>query len=494
MISGAATLRRGRGIGHGLRLPAFCAGLVAATLAIMTHAPSVSLLATSAALLCLGVAAWMFLSERYELTLGVLALYLGLADGYFKLSTGWPQATLVRDLLLYAICLGMIARALIRRREMRLPPYAGVLVVYVLLVLVQLANPGGTGLEHTLGALRPHLEFLPLFFLGYITVRTKSRVRGLLVLLVVVGAANGIVSYMQFTMTPNQLSAWGPGYAERIQGKNVSRRTFSDSHDQERVRPFGLAGDSGQGGFVGLLALPATIALVSLGRGRWRWTALVLGFAVSLAIVTSQGRAVMIGAFVAVAGYTILTVVARRLVPTLAGITVVAIALVTATSFSSDRAGAGAFDRVEQIAPSRLLDSAREQRGSSAVLAPTYVARYPLGAGLGSVGPAASFDHRLGGQALNGETEFNFLILELGAAGACLFLGLLAAFIARTFRRLRAISDSELRISLAALAAPLPAMLVMFFGSAITAGSPGGPYLWAIGGVLAYWLRMPNRR
>jgi O-antigen ligase len=103
------------------------------------------------------------------------------------------------------------------------------------------------------------------------------------------------------------------------------------------------------------------------------------------------------------------------------------------------------------------------------------------------VGPAANVD-RAQALGLNGETEFNFLIVELGVIGAGVLLGLLAALIVRTFRRLRAIEAPDLRCSLAALAAPLVGMVVMFFSSAITAGSPGGPYLWAVAGVLAYWL------
>jgi hypothetical protein len=467
---------------------ALAAAAALTSLAVVSRIGSPSITGGIAVITFLCASAWMFFSERYALTLAVLTLYLGLVDGYLKLRTGSMYATLPRDALLYAICFGLLARAVVRRERIPLPPFTGMLIAYVLLVVLQLANPGTGGLERGLASARPHLEFLPLFFLAYMTVRTKARLRGVLVLLVVIGAANGIVSYVQFTLTPDQLSAWGPGYAERIEGtEDVSDRTFFDERGDERVRPFGLAADMGQGGFVALLAIPAMIALVTLGRGRGRWIALMLGFAVTLAIVTSQGRTVMIGAFVAVVGYVFLTVVARRLVPTLAGIVLVGLALVAATSFSSSHAGPGAFDRVEQIAPSRLLESANEQRGSSVVLAPAYVAQYPFGAGLGSVGPAGAFGR---GEAvgLNGETQFNFLILELGVAGACLFLALLAALIWRTFRRLRAIPDSELRILLAALAAPLPALVVMFFGGAITASSPGGPYFWAVGGVLAYWM------
>jgi hypothetical protein len=471
---------------------AAAAGLASIAVVVGVGFGPPSLIAIIAVVAFVAACAWMLASERYTLTLAVVTLYLGLVDGYLKLSTGSELATLARDALLYAICLGIVARGLVRRGEMRLPPYAGLLIAYVLVVVVQLVNPGTGGLGRGLAALRPHLEFLPLFFLAYMAVRTKARLRGLLVLLIVIGAANGIVSYMQFGLTPEQLADWGPGYAERIEGTGpVSERVFYDNQGEARVRPFGLAGDNGQGGFVGLLALPAAIALVAFARNRWRWVALALSFAVALAIVTSQGRSVMIGAFVAVIGYTILTLRARRLVPTLAAIAVLGIALVAAASFSSDSAGAGAFDRVAQIAPSRVLDSASEQRGSSVALAPTYLAQYPLGTGLGTVGPAATVgrDQRV---ELDGETEFNFLILELGVVGACLFLGLLAALIGQVFRRLRSIPDPELRAMLAALAAPLLAMVVMFFSSAITAGSPGGPYFWAIAGVLVYWLR-PSR-
>jgi hypothetical protein len=462
------------------------AGLASMVVAVRVGSPS--LVNGIAVIAFLSASAWMFFSERYTLTLAVLTLYLGLVDGYLKLKTGSDYATLARDVPLYSIFLGVLARAVVRREEVRLPPYAGVLIAYLLLVLVQLAHPDSGGPARALAALRPHIEFVPLFFLGYLAVRTKRELRGLLVLLVVIGAANGIVSYVQFGLTPEELASWGPGYAARIEGTgDVSGRVFVDESGEARVRPFGLGADSGQGGFVALLALPATIALVSLTRGRWRWIALVLGFAVALGIITSQGRGVMIGAVVTVVAYTSLTVVARRLVPTLAAITALACAVAVAISVSADAGGSGAFDRVAEIAPSRVVASASEQRGSSILVAPAYVINYPFGAGLGTVGPAGSFG-RGEKRGLDGETEFNFLIVELGVVGAAVFLGLFVALIARTFRRLRTLGEPQLRGLLAALAAPLVGMVVMFFGATVTAGSPGGPYFWAISGVLAYWL------
>ena len=68
-----------------------------------------ALLIFGAVFLCL----WLLLSERYELTLAVLMLYLGLLDGYVKLKLNTSWATLGRDALLYAI----VAGALVARRR-----------------------------------------------------------------------------------------------------------------------------------------------------------------------------------------------------------------------------------------------------------------------------------------------------------------------------------------------------------------------------------------
>src|SRR5919197_1017689 len=85
-------------------------------------------------------------------------------------------------------------------------------------------------LGRTVASLRPHIEFLPLFFLAYLAVRTKRQLRAALALLVVIGAANGIVTFVQFSLTPDQLASWGPGYAAKIEGTDeVSGRVFYDT-------------------------------------------------------------------------------------------------------------------------------------------------------------------------------------------------------------------------------------------------------------------------
>src|SRR3954447_6898566 len=156
------------------------------------------------------IGGWMFLSERYELTLSALLLYLLLLDGFLKLKTGSQFATLGRDILFYAIVAGALARFVQRRQAIELPPLTGWVLAFTLIVLVSMFNPGSYPALHAVASIRPHLEFVPIFFFGFVIMRDPKRLRVFLILLLICGAINGVVSAIQFSMTPDQLASWGP--------------------------------------------------------------------------------------------------------------------------------------------------------------------------------------------------------------------------------------------------------------------------------------------
>ncbi len=212
----------------------------------------------------------MLTSEQYGRTLAVLLLYLGLLDGFIKLRSGHSYATLGRDVLLYAICIGIVIRGIIYKRS--LPAYVPLtawVIALMAIVLAEIANPNGGSVVHSLAAVRPHLEFVPLFFLGYMALQSKRRLRTFMVLLLVVALANGIVGLIQSGLSPTALAHWGPGYAADINGTGVlSKRIFVNSAGQAQVRPFGLGSDEGGGGTIGMLALPAGLAIITLGSRR----------------------------------------------------------------------------------------------------------------------------------------------------------------------------------------------------------------------------------
>jgi hypothetical protein len=115
-------------------------------------------------------------------------------------------------------------------------------------------------------------------------------------------------------------------------------------------------------------------------------------------------------------------------------------------------------------------------------------AEHPLGVGVGWSGPAAGFRRDAETANFNSESEWNFLVVELGLAGLAVYLLLNLRLMGLSFTRIRRIQDPALRLNLAALAAPLVALVVAGFAGPTTASVPSAPYFWLVAGILSYWL------
>jgi hypothetical protein len=461
---------------------------ITALAVVMVPAPSTIAIVGTAGFL--GVGAWLVLSERYELSLAVVMLYLGLLDGFLKLKTGTQVVTFGRDVLLFAVVIGILARGALRGQTLKLPPLSAWVMAWVVLILLEMFHPEGGALGHRLAGLRQELEFVPLFFLGYHIMRTPGRLRGFLVLLAIIGAANGVVSLVQFSMSPSQVASWGPGYADRINGEGVAARTFQDASGQDRVRPFGLGSDSGQGGIFGMLALPAALTLLAITRGkRYRLLAAPAAIGVALAVITSQGRGAVLATAATLLGFAALSIVSsKRVGPTLVGIGLAVIVAVGVTSAltGGSSGGSGSQFRYSSISPGKVFGTAEQDRGHSYKVVPKYMAKYPLGAGLGSVGPATAI--YAARRNLNGETQFSYLLVEGGIAGMIIILALHLQLLRLAFTRIRKLLDRELRAFLAAIAAPLIGIFALYFGGSPLSGSPSAPYFYFAAGTLAFWL------
>jgi hypothetical protein len=435
--------------------------------------------------------AWMVFSANYRLTLVALLLYLGLVDGPLKLLLDNGVATLGRDLLLYSIVLGALARLAVDARPVRLPPLSGYVLAFVVVVLVQVFNPGTDGIVRGLAATRPHLEFVPLFFFGYFLMREQRHLRVFLLLLCAIAAANGVVSLIQFNLSPAQLASWGPGYAALINGTGgVSGRVFYDTASGGSfLRPFGLGADTGFGGYVGVLAVPAVLALIGTANRRWAGRlGAPLGVGIILAVATSQTRSAVVAAVVALLAFGVLALVSQRRALALLGIAALLALTVGLLSTLSGTDNSAAFNRYDSISPTNVLRTTAESRGGSLRLLPTYLEKFPLGAGLGQVGPGSSVGRRLvRDQLLSGETEFNFLVVELGVIGV-LVLGALHLRLLALSTRLRRVRDPETRLLLAGCAAPLFGMAASWITGPVSASTPTSPFIWFVAGVLAFWL------
>ena len=483
--------RAGPGLATRSAAAATLIALALIAMAAATSLPATSLYILLGSAIGVSVPLWLAASGRLGVATIVLLLYLALADGVLKLATGSELATLGRDALLYAIVIGALARLLAKGEPLPLPPLSAWVIAFCAVALIQLANPESHGLGHSLASLRQHLEFVPLFFIGYAVLQSERRMRNFLILLVAVTAANGVVSYVQSGLTPEQIAAWGPGYAERIHGTGsvASRIAFDAAGNAYGVRPFALGSDSGFGGILAVLAVPAALALLATER-RPRMLALMslLSAGVVLAVVTSQARVAVVGAVISAFVFLILAVSSRRALSGMlaAGVAaLVAIAVVSAVRGASD---GDAFARLEGIAPDEILSTTFDYRRDTFSQLPEYVVDFPTGAGLGTTGPAAGALGLQNQRALDSESEISFLLIELGIAGVIVFIGFALRVMVLAVGGVRRIEDPWLRPALAAVAAPLFALFVMGFIGATSTASPAAPYIWLASGVLSFWL------
>jgi hypothetical protein len=436
---------------------------------------------------------WLATTRRTQLALVLFMIYVGALDGFFKLTTGADVVTLARDALLFAIVVGVLVRAQVTGARLNAPPLTAWVAGFVVLVLVQLLNPQAGTVAHSLAGVRQHLEFVPLFFLTFAFVRTTKALRTFVVVLLLIAAANGVVSWVQFRLEPEQLAKWGTGYAERVLGEGrfvESGRTFASAGGEDRIRPFGLGSDAGSGGVIGAFALGGVLALASLfTRVRYLLFAVAMAIGATTAIITSQVRGVVVAGVIVVLAYGLLTAMSRGRVASLLGIAVGVLVSFFVIQGIVGAVGADAL-RYEGLSTSRILKTTGEARGESLAAIPDNMADYPLGAGLGTAGPASGV---AGGSELVGEVDaeswFSFMTIETGIAGTALMTLFTCLLFGLGLVRCRHEPDREARMLLAAIIAPLAAILVLYtIGGGLTATTPGGPYLWAVAGIVSYWL------
>ena len=466
------------------------AAAVASAVVLVTSTSASALARDGAIAVFVAVAVWMFASERYVVTLAVYLLYLGLLDGFLKLRTGSSFVTLGRDVLLYSLAAGAITRAVLRRRPLpAAPPLLLGVLAWVALCLAQIFNPEAVSIAHATASIRQHIEFVPLFFFGFFVLRSERRLAGLFALLAVVASINGVVALLQEHLSPAELASWGAGYAREVYGTaTLSGRTFY-VNGTEYIRPPALGGDFGFGGLMGVIALPGTIALLGYARRSRRIAAIawLCGPFVILAVVTSQARLQVVCAVVAGIVFLALTVTSRRGATVL--LATVVLGALAYTVSSTLLKGSGP-NRYGSIAPSKVISTSVNYREATLALIPTYAVDYPLGAGMGSAGPAANVG--LGGSGakpLDAESEFNFLEIELGVPGLLIMIVFVLAAIGLGLR-LRRLRDPDLQRLLAAFTAVLIAFVVSWLDAPDTAASPSSPFLWLAAGTLAYWYSM----
>jgi hypothetical protein len=218
-----------------------------------------------------------------------------------------------------------------------------------------------------------------------------------------------------------------------------------------------------------------------------------------LAVATSLSRTAVLGAFVTLLAFGGFSLSAGRQVirPLLALLVLLVLATVLVTVLSSTE-GESAFSRYTSIAPEKVGTTAPSYKEISLKQIPNDVAHDPFGFGLGTSGAASGFGGHtkvtLEGHGFSSETEYNFVMNELGLPGLVLWVSFTVLLIWLGVTRLHQVEDVETRVDLAAVFAVIVGLTFMGFAGAFMAGQGAGPYFWFASGVVAYWLAGPARQ
>ncbi|HEX3510322.1 MAG TPA: hypothetical protein VHT27_04395 [Solirubrobacteraceae bacterium] len=439
-------------------------------------------------------------NPRLNVSVSLVIIYLGLLEGPVKLGSGGHEAaSVVRDVLIYGVAAGALLRLLAARQKIRLPPLAGWVLAFGTLVLVEALNPNTQGLTKALGGFRQQLEWLPFFFFGYALVRSKRRFRQYFLIVGVLALANGAVGTYQSKLSPTQLAGWGPGYKELINGTEeagtkggLAARVYA-SNGEGHVRPPALGTDAGFGAGVGVIALPATLALLAGAALRRRWPIALLTLGALVGVATGLGRLQVVGAVLAVLIFTLLSFsMGRKVTRPLAVIAGVIMLALPAGALFVSAVGGNTFSRYESIAPGNVSTETKDTKVQSLEQIPNVIQSDPFGVGLGSAGAAAGFGglnqlQGIGAHVVSAETQYNFILDELGLPGLILWVALDIRLMSIGLRGLRRVRDLEVRLYLAALLATFIGLVIMGFSGPSTGSAAFGPFYWSTAGIFAYW-------
>jgi len=468
-----------------------------AALAIIVELPNASvanaLLVLAIIAAAVGLVA-LIVSTRYEITVTLVALYLGLLDGPVKLGLSGGELThAVRNILILAVCIGALLRIVVRRESVRLPPLSAWVFAFVAVVVLEAFNPKTEGILKVLGGFRQQLQWVPFFFFGYLLVRSKKRLRQFCLIVGMIALANGVVATYQTGLSPAQIATWGPGYRALFQptsvGHKAGRARVYGALGEARARPVGLGSDSGFSGGVGLIALPCCLALLATWRSRRKWIAAVLALGAILGVATGLGRLQVVGAGLGVLAFAGLTLLGgRRVTRALASLVAVVILALPAGALVISSVRSGTFERYESLESSPVSSLTTHKAGAYTKI-PGFLQEAPFGIGLGTVGAVGGFGGSTIEQAkgATAETQYNFIADELGAPGLIVWVGMSLYVSIVVARGMRRISDGDLAILLAGVCAPFIALIFMGFSGPLTTSAALGPYYWFVVGVAAYW-------
>jgi len=321
---------------------------------------------------------------------------------------------------------------------------------------------------------------LPIIFfpLAFYELRTVGRVQAFLLLIVALSLLGSGLTLVFLALGQRGVAALGPGFAQAALNPGT---VYTDAATQlSGWLPLSIVSDAT--GYMTALVL-LTALLTSAGAWSHRASLIVTAPAVLLlatALIASGIRVTIAGAAV---GILVVVLAGRRraVAPVLVGVAFAGVALNIVTSVTH---GAGILRFTTLLNPTQALQSSGRTQLLGYIV--PLATNYPLGQGMGRVGPGAGAVIGAAGSDITRLGYDNMLLAimsELGVLGGVLLVAIAVMFIAYEWRTYRGLTDRALKsIALGCLAATA-ALTATWIAGPTLMQAPGSIYYWALAGL-----------
>lgn len=364
-------------------------------------------------------------------------------EGMLKLMSNYATMYYVaREAILVIIFLRWVLGEMVRgRREGAVPPATIPMALFLMVCLVQFANPYSMGLFASIVALRLHVTPMALYFIAPSLVRTRGDVSRFMHFFLVLGVLASLFTVWQSRQSRSEIEQYGEPY-KQLAGKYY----WEDSAGEFQVRPFGVSSLGGGSGAFGQILLPIALGVLLGGRPLLRKIAvaggiLLLVTCVYLSVIRS---AVMITIF-EVTLLLLVLIMAEKGRPILRAC-LLAVLLGGGIMLIARHSDAALLRRY-RAAGGDPVQSFWTERGKSFLTAWDYAQSVPWGIGLGRVSGAGRFLKSALPTPVPVWTEnyLSAMILETGLPGLGLILWIIATLLRQSYLACSRVQDRELR-------------------------------------------------
>jgi len=443
---------------------------------------------TAIVLAVLVVMLWALVLSSPLGLLKVFLFYLGVEGALKLLSEYHAGVHIGADILLLIIIVSWLGRRTASQRlvDLRLDAIGRLTIVFILYCIGLIFHPYSYSFMASLAAMKSHVTMIPLFFLAQVVVRTREDVYELVSWMIHLAAFVCLMGLVEYQFFHSEVINLNPIYFN----KTVDA-AWVDSAGQLHSRPFGTT--NVPGGAVSWAVLTAPFLFISMIEPGLVWSRAIGYLSLPLFIASIPLSAERSALYAVVIGLVAMFFLLRNRFSGQQWFVVgglVALSLATFIGLGFAFFGGAFNDRWGSVR--QPFDYWAERRGKGLVRAVAQIVeRYPLGVGLGRIGPAA---HRFVDEntvmiapeatGLAADSYWAPMLIETGVPGTAIVLAIVLGLLVIGIRNHTQLSDRRLVFCSGAILGLHISLFASWYNGPVLMANPYQSYFWLSAGLL----------